>query len=271
MPSYTTDFRQRNESYKESVRNLQGLTEELAKQATGITLYNPSDRVIVGRFGGQPKNMVGSTIAPVYRIPPEGLVLNTHTGKKEASDGTLVVYDDKRQDAEQLRSWRDSGMNWKAVPPKTVVVHTAAEVAAHLIRQNEHLGLCALTGDEAQREQQKHAAKARFLEVRKAEAQSRVLLAHKKAADAKALGMSYQWSADEVQAEQFLIETSQDEGQNRFVCRFRCGFWHYDEAKLDQHIEARHKDELAGEIAAVQAAERAEVASEEKRGRRKSA
>lgn len=267
--AYTTDFQQRNQSYKESVRNLRDLTQELANQATGITLFNPSDRVIVGRLSGQPRSGVGSVVPRTFRIPPEGMVLNTHSGKLEPRDGTLVVYDDVRQDPEQLRNWRDGRKGWDSVPKPSVTFHTAAEVAAHLVRQNEHLGLCYLTGTPEEREAQKTAARMRFLGIRKNEAQGKVAAAHKKAADAKALGMSYQWSDDEVRSQDYLNSVAKDEGEGRIHCRFKCGYWHYDAAQMEKHVEMQHATELAGEIAAVQAAERVET--EEKRGRRKSA
>lgn len=265
MPAYDTSFAVRPIPVREEFvkEDFDRLKDDLRKQAQGITLYNASDRVVPMKCGGK-----------TYKIYPEGMVPDPHTGRLTAHDGTLVVGHDMRQDPQQMRAWRDKGGDWRQVPPANTVVKTADEVAFHLVKKNAKFGICLLSGTPEEQEERKRQARGRFRAIRKNEAQAKVLMAHRKAADAKALGMTYQMTADEVAAEQYLVEYAEDvDQQKRVLCRFKpCPFWHYDEAQVEKHIALRHKDDLAAEIAAVQAAERAEAGSDEKRGRaRKSA
>jgi len=257
--SFIKPIPMREEFVKEDFDRLKA---ELRAEQRGITLYNASDRVVPMKCSGK-----------TYKIYPEGMVPDPHTGKLQLHDGTLEVGHDMRQDEARLKKWREAGADPRVTPPQDVVHLTCDQVALHLVKKNAKFGICLLKGTPEEQEQRKRAARTRFREIKKNEAQARVLLAHKKAADAKALGLTYQMTADEVAAEQYLVEFAEDvDQQKRVLCRFKpCPFWHYDEAQVEKHIALRHKDELAGEIAAVNAAERAEALVEEKRGRRKSA
>lgn len=255
--SFIRPIPMREEFVKEDFERLKS---ELRAEQRGITLYNASDRVV-------PMKCAGKT----YKIYPEGMVPDPHTGKLNLHDGTLKVVHDMRQDPAWLKKWREAGADPRSTPPQDVVYLTCDQVALHLVKKNAKFGICLLTGTPEEQEERKRQARVRFRAIKKNEAQAKVLNAHKKAADAKALGMTYQMSADEVAAEQYLVEFEEDVNQQkRYLCRFKpCPFWHYEEAQVEKHIALRHKDDLAAEIAAVQAAERAEMGSDEKRRGRK--
>lgn len=173
----------------------------------------------------------------IYVIEPEGTLLiqdryGIDTRKLEGA------YETTKASARNIVLGRAKGT------PK--LIQGAFDVVAHALMKYESRGLYFLTGDPAEDEKAKSEAFARFMEWRKANAESILQGYWRRVAkitnDPRNVGQPAPPMNDRERAAQEFLDDMKlgNYGRKRFICPHNCGYDSDDQARVEKHVRAAH-------------------------------